>query len=250
MKRIWVLIITLLICTGLLWTQPSNGLSKESILGGHVIDDMLFGDIDKDGIVEQVTFSHLRTINTEDGFNYTVSVFKEYKSSITFVWTDKEKLGFWDNGMQSPPVLVGIGDILNNGVNYVIIEEIQSDVRPSIFNLLIWEKEGLKRDRDIVFLNNKILNPNDDSYWKITGENKRNYVWSEFKILNTSDGTKILAPIFYNDEKTQENSISSLDSPMSAYPKNNEKKQGIHGYFKALIKVKGQSYEIEKLTKD
>jgi len=111
----------------------------------YLTDDILIGDINNDNLNELVLLCYETSLSSEEpGCKYYLCNAKLNKKGLHLLWTDGGKLGYVKSNVIPSDHLVCIADMENTGSNQLIVAEGQSDVSPTRYNLLIWEKDELK----------------------------------------------------------------------------------------------------------
>jgi len=109
----------------------------------YLTDDILIGDINNDNFNELVLFCYEKSLISAS-CEYYLCIAKLNKERLCLLWLDKGKLGYVKSNVIPSDNLVCIADIENIGYNQLLVAEGQSDVSPTRYNLLIWDKDKLK----------------------------------------------------------------------------------------------------------
>jgi hypothetical protein len=123
----------------------------------YLTEDILIGDVNNDNLNDLVLFCYERPLNSEErGCKYYLCIAKLEKGRLSLLWTDKGKLGYVKSNVIPSDNLVCIADVENIGANQLVVAKGQSDVSPTKYNLLSWDKDELK------FIKSLIISPEGD----------------------------------------------------------------------------------------
>jgi len=115
-----------------------GGLQTHKTLVPFLVDQVQIGDVNNDGRNELVLFCEDSTGQT-DFYPYYLRVASWAGSRLVWLWDDSMKLGYSVCNM--PDYLVCIADLTNKRHNQVLVSESQSDVSPTTFHLLTWNRK-------------------------------------------------------------------------------------------------------------
>jgi hypothetical protein len=115
----------------------------------RVIEQLRVGDIDGDKKNELVFFAPDSPPKKGEGSRYHVIVTRWDGARLHKVWDDSTSLGYTHRNM--PDYLMLIADVRNVGYNQVLVSREQSDVSPTNYDLLAWNKAAGRLERTSSF---------------------------------------------------------------------------------------------------
>jgi hypothetical protein len=113
------------------------------------IEQVRVGDIDGDKKNELVFFAPDSPPKKGEGSRYHVIVTRWDGARLHTVWDDSTSLGYAHRNM--PDDLILIADVRNVGYNQVLVPREQSDVSPTNYDLLAWNKSARRLERTSSF---------------------------------------------------------------------------------------------------
>ncbi len=171
----------------------------QKILPNHNIDAVCEGDINNDGNIEYAVFSHVKGTEATEGesadavqYYFDLSVFTKQGSEMKLLWTDKGAYGYYQGLLSPQNVLVGIGEILNNGTKYLVVRFENDDS----YDLLKWKEGKLVIDKEISLANGKV-----HEYDQNKKKPKKEFMYGEFLIVKENNGTKLKILVSNAEEK-------------------------------------------------
>lgn len=123
----------------------------------YCVEQVRVGDINNDGNNELVFLGGESLPRELIGYPYNLCIAKWDTLGLHLLWDDSTKLGY--RVLNMPDFLLFIADIINVGCNQLLVSLSQSDVSPTVFNLLTWDenKGYLKRTKSFVISDRLIL---------------------------------------------------------------------------------------------
>jgi hypothetical protein len=115
----------------------------------RAVRQMVVGDIDNDGRNELIaccdSTTNGRWQESWPGMKYCVYVCRLVNKTLQMLWTDEAKLGYGEDEM--PDYFWSVADFQNLGRNQLLVTRSQSDVSPTVYDLLEWSgnDKGLSR---------------------------------------------------------------------------------------------------------
>ncbi|MDD5531027.1 MAG: VCBS repeat-containing protein [bacterium] len=123
----------------------------------YLIGDALIGDVNTDRKNELVTFCYENPLKKEDtGCKYYICIIKTENDSLRFLWTDKGELGYINSNIVPSAHLLCIANVDTN-YKQLVIAESQSDVSPTTYDLLMWNKNKLERTKSFIVAEGNII---------------------------------------------------------------------------------------------
>jgi len=131
-----------------------NTISKKELQNKYdfndIVDQFLIGDIDNDNKDELITFSHTKgDENTTAGdpiwYTYYLNIYDVSSAGLEPIWTDNKSLKHSYSSEVPGDRLAKIKELklYSSTVNILVIQEGQSDVRPSTTYNYMWDKNKL-----------------------------------------------------------------------------------------------------------
>ncbi len=173
---------------------PAESFGK--ILKNHIIDSVCEGDLKNDGGKEYAVFSHVKGTEALDGgkdtvrYYYDLSIFEKRGGDLALLWTDKGKLGYYQGFLSPQNSMLGIGDILNNGKQYLVIRFDEDDS----YDLLSWQEDKMVIAKEMSLFDGKVFN---EAIKKPGNE----IMTGEFSLIKEGSGTKLKVLISNMEEK-------------------------------------------------
>lgn len=151
----------------LVYNRRGTGFVPDTVTLPKAIRQMVVGDIDNDGRNELIaccdTTSNGRWREGYPGMKYCIYVCRFAGKKLQVLWTDHAKLGYGEPIM--PDYFWSIANFQNLGRNQLLVTRSQSDVRPTIYDLLEWTGgEGLTRHASFIVSDALIPASNWNSY--------------------------------------------------------------------------------------
>jgi hypothetical protein len=150
---------------------------------------MVSGDIDNDGRNELIaccdttTNGHWREGYTD--MKYRVYVCRLVDRKLDVLWTDSAKLGYGEPEM--PDYFWSIADFQNLGYNQLLVTQSQSDVSPTIYDLLEWNRNANGLVRRASFLVSDTIVPTSSRVCDVYP-----YAIGRMQPLHTKLGTTVM----------------------------------------------------------
>ncbi|MFC1501090.1 hypothetical protein ACFL58_01405 [Elusimicrobiota bacterium] len=171
----------------------------QSILENQIVVDVVEGDLNDDGNKEYAVFSYKKGTEATGGSSadavqcyYQLSIFAKQGSEMELLWTDEGSYGYYEGLLSPQHILLGIGEILNDGTKYLVVRYENDDS----YDLLLWEDGELVIDQEISLTNGKVKEY-DEKKKKPADE----FMYGEFSIVEERDGTKLKMLVSNVDEK-------------------------------------------------
>jgi hypothetical protein len=126
----------------------------ETVALPRAVRQLVVGDIDNDGRNELIaccdTTTDGRWPKHRPGMKYHVYVCRYTGKRLEVLWDDHAKLGYGEPIM--PDYFWSVADYRNTGRNQLLITRAQSDVSPTVYNLLEWDDKikGLSRRESFI----------------------------------------------------------------------------------------------------
>ena len=203
MNNTFVKINTAIVSLFMIWNVSlfsAEQMPAESLFGNilpnHIIDSVCEGDLNNDGIKEYAVFSHIKGTEASEGdkdtvlYYYDLSVFAKQGSGVKLLWTDKGACGYYQGFLSPQNVLLGIGDILNNGKQYLVVRFDEDDS----YDLLSWHGGKLVIDKEISLSSGNVFE-------EAIKKSKDELMYGEFSIVKENNGTKLKIAVSNTEEK-------------------------------------------------
>ncbi|MFA5031378.1 MAG: VCBS repeat-containing protein [bacterium] len=116
----------------------------------YLVGDALIGDVNNDNFKELVVFGEKNR-----GHKYYLCIIKAEKDSLHFLWTDNGELGYVNYNTSDK--LVCIANVENIHRKQLVIAKEQSDVSPTTYNLLMWNKNKLELTKSFIVAEGNII---------------------------------------------------------------------------------------------
>ncbi len=138
----------------LIYNRRGTGFVPDTVALPKAIRQMVVGDIDNDGRNELIaccdTTTNGRWRKRYMGMKYCVYVCRYAGKRLEVLWNDHAKLGYGDPIM--PDYFWSVADFQNLGRNQLLVSRSQSDVSPTLYDLLEWNRDARSLSRQTSFL--------------------------------------------------------------------------------------------------
>ncbi|GEM_PF-5890800 len=158
---------------------------------------MVVGDIDNDGRNELIaccdTTTNGRWREGYPGMRYCVYICRLAGKELEVIWNDSAKLGYGEPIM--PDYFWSVADFQNVGHNQLLVTRSQSDVSPTIYDLLEWNRDASSLVRRTSFLISDTIASTSGRTWDVYP-----YAIGRMQPLRTDLGTIVM--VEYGDTGT------------------------------------------------
>ena len=156
------------------------------------VRQMVVGDIDNDGRNEFIaccdSTTNGRWREGVAGMEYCIYVCRLVGNKLHILWTDNAKLGFGEPNM--PDYFWSVADFQNLGHNQLLVTRSQSDVSPTVYDLLEWSGNDSGLSRQASFLLSDTVVPAASRVWDIYP-----YAIGRMQPLRTDLGTLVMVEV-------------------------------------------------------
>lgn len=176
----------------LIYNRSASTFVPETASLPKAVRQIVVGDVDNDGRNELIaccdTTTNGRWREGVAGMKYCIYVCRLVGNKLHVLWTDNAKLGYGEPNM--PDYFWSVADFQNLGRNQLLVTRSQSDVRPTIYDLLEWNGDGKELIRKASFLVSDTLVPASSRAWDVYP-----YAGGRMQPLRTDLGTIVMVEV-------------------------------------------------------
>ncbi len=173
-------------------TWSREGTTQVSYRLPGLVDDLLIGDVTNDARNELLALCYDKPLHRDEpGCRYSLCVASVDRDRLTILWTDGGELGYIKSNLIPSDNLVCVGDVVNVGINQLVLAEGQSDPCPTRYHLLSWMENDLNLAKTFIVSEGRIMSEGH--------EEKRPHMLGDILPLKTDDRTVVLTTMVYQN---------------------------------------------------